>query len=90
MAAVFAELERAMICERVLAGLARAKGESAEQRRQRGKKAIGRPRIPAKIEAQIRGQLAVGLGIVKVAKKNGVGVGTVHRTKRAMEIPTHS
>jgi DNA invertase Pin-like site-specific DNA recombinase len=90
MAAVFAELERAMIRERVLAGLACAKGESPEQRRQRGKKAIGRPRTSAKVEGQIRDQLAVGLGIVKVAKKFGVGVGTVHRIKRAMEIPTHS
>jgi DNA invertase Pin-like site-specific DNA recombinase len=85
MAAVFAELERAMIRERVMAGLARAKAESAEQRRQRGKKAIGWPRIPAKIEAQIRAQLAIGTGIVKVAKKSGVGVSTVRLVKRGME-----
>jgi DNA invertase Pin-like site-specific DNA recombinase len=89
MAAVFAELERAMIRERVLAGLARARAENPEQRRQHGKKAIGRPRISAKIEGQIRGLLAVGTGVIKVAKKSGVGVGTVHRIKRAMEIPTH-
>ena len=87
MAAVFAELERAMIRERIMAGLVRVKSESAEQRRQRGKKAIGRPRIPANIEALIRTQLALGTGIVKVAKENGVGVGTVQRVKRAMQGP---
>jgi DNA invertase Pin-like site-specific DNA recombinase len=90
MAAVFGELERAMIRERVMAGLARAKAESPEQRRQRGKKPIGRPRISPKIEGQIRDQLAVGTGVIKVAKKFGVGVGTVHRIKRVMEIPAHS
>jgi DNA invertase Pin-like site-specific DNA recombinase len=87
MAAVFAELERAVIRERIMAGLARVKSESAEQRQQRGKKAIGRPRIPANIEAQIRAQLALGTGMVKVAKKNGVGVGTVQRVKQGMQGP---
>jgi DNA invertase Pin-like site-specific DNA recombinase len=89
MAAVFGELERAMIRERVIAGLARAKAESPEQRRQRGKKAIGRPRISAKVEAGIRDQLALGRGILRVAREIGVGVGTVHRIKRTM-IPVHS
>jgi DNA invertase Pin-like site-specific DNA recombinase len=84
MAAVFGELERAMIRERVIAGLARAKAESPEQRRRQGKKAIGRPRISANVEAEIRDQLELGLGILKVAKKSGVGVGTVHRIKRTM------
>ena len=47
MAAVFAELERAMIRERVIAGLARVKAEIAAlppgAARPNGKKAIGRP-----------------------------------------------
>jgi DNA invertase Pin-like site-specific DNA recombinase len=87
MAAVFAELERAMIRERVMAGLARARAESPEQRRKRGKKAIGRPRISTKTEDAIRLRLSAGNGIVKVAKLIGVGVGTVQRVRRAMDVP---
>jgi DNA invertase Pin-like site-specific DNA recombinase len=83
MAAVFGELERAMIRERVMAGLARAKAESPEQRRRRGKKAIGRPKLSAKIENAVREHLRDGIGVVRVAKLIGVGVGTVHRIKRS-------
>lgn len=90
MAAVFGELERAMIRERVMAGLARAKAESPEQRRRRGKKAIGRPKLSEKTENAIREQLIDGIGIVRVAKLVGVGVGTVHRIKRHMELATQS
>ncbi len=90
MAAVFGELERAMIRERVMAGLARAKAESPEQRRRNGKKAIGRPKISAKIEEAIREQLRDGIGIVRVAKLVGAGVGTVQRIKRAIELPSRS
>ncbi len=90
MAAVFGELERAMIRERVMAGLARAKAESPEQRRRNGKKAIGRPKISAKIENAIREQLGDGVGIVRAAKLVGAGVGTVQRIKRAMELTSRS
>jgi hypothetical protein len=77
-----------MIRERVMAGLARARAESPEQRRKRGKKAILRPRISIKTEDAIRAQLSAGSGVVKVAKLIGVGVGTVQRVRRAMDIPT--
>jgi DNA invertase Pin-like site-specific DNA recombinase len=90
MAAVFGELERAMIRERVMAGLARAKAESPEQRQRRGKKAIGRPKLSEKTEEAIRDRLRDGVGIVRVAKLIGVGVGTVHRIKKSMEISSHS
>jgi DNA invertase Pin-like site-specific DNA recombinase len=79
MASVFAELERAMIVERVKAGLARAKVNP-----RKGAKAIGRPKVGDDKEAVIRDHLAVGTGIVKVAGIVGVGVGTVQRVKRAM------
>lgn len=79
MASVFAELERAMIVERVRAGMARAKVNPRA-----GAKAIGRPTVGADKETTIRGHLAAGTGIVKVAKIVGVGVGTVQRVKAAM------
>lgn len=87
MAAVFAELERGLIRERVLAGLARAKAETPEQRKQKGKKAIGRPQISGKTEAAIRARLAAGDGMLKVAKALGVGTGTVQRIKAEMTAP---
>ncbi|MFH1558407.1 MAG: recombinase family protein, partial [Pseudomonadota bacterium] len=68
MMGVFAEFERAMIQERVKAGLARAKAE--------GRK-LGRPTISTDIEARIRVLRAEGMGIVKVAKTLGIGVSAV-------------
>lgn len=75
MAAVFGELERAMIRERVMAGLDRAKAQG---------KVLGRPKVESDTEAAIAAALASGTGIVKVAKTLGVGVSVVQRIKRAM------
>src|ERR1700688_2928002 len=73
MMGVFAEFERAMIQERVKAGLERAKAQG---------KVLGRPTIDAKKQALIRHDLAAGgAGIIKLAKLHGVGVGTVQRIK---------
>jgi DNA invertase Pin-like site-specific DNA recombinase len=69
---VFAEFERAMIVERVKAGLKRARAE--------GKK-LGRPKISIDVEHRIREQLALGLGIRKVARLIPCGTGTVQRVK---------
>jgi hypothetical protein len=69
MAAVFAELERGMIRERVMAGLARVRAE--------GKKKLGRPRVGTKVENVIRERLSAGDGMLKVARALGVGVSTV-------------
>src|SRR5215471_5318893 len=55
---VFAEFERAMIRERVNAGLARARAKGVQ---------LGRPRVCAEIEAAIRDALGTGMGIRKVA-----------------------
>jgi len=75
MLGVFAEFERAILRERVNAGLARARAEG---------KTLGRPKIDAKIEARVRKHLAKGTGVLKVAKTLGIGTSTVQRVKAAM------
>ena len=74
MAAVFAELERGMIRERVLAGLDRAKTAG---------KTLGRPKVTGETEAAIRARLAQGHGMLRIAKEMRVGVSTVQRVKAA-------
>ena len=76
MAAVFAELERSMIRERVMAGLARVRAE--------GKKKLGRPKVGGMKEDAIRAHLTAGDGMLKVARILGVGVSTVQRVKAEM------
>lgn len=68
MLGVFAEFERSMIQERVKAGLQRAKAN--------GKK-LGRPTITNDKVKQIQSARKQGMGIRKIAKEVGVGVGTV-------------
>jgi DNA invertase Pin-like site-specific DNA recombinase len=76
MMGVFAEFERAMIRERVNAGIARAKASG---------KHCGRPFIDTKLEGRIRDALAAPgrPGIHKIAKQFGVGSGTVQRIAAA-------
>jgi DNA invertase Pin-like site-specific DNA recombinase len=76
MMGVFAEFERAMIRERVNAGIARAKA---------GGKHCGRPFIDTKLEGRIRDALAAPgrPGLHKIAKQFGVGTGTVQRIAHA-------
>jgi DNA invertase Pin-like site-specific DNA recombinase len=80
MMGVFAEFERAMIQERVRAGLARAKSEG---------KRIGRPRIAPALEERIRKALAIPgrPGVRKIAEQFGVDPGTVQRISRPFEAP---
>ena len=75
MMGVFAEFERAMIRERVNAGMSRARSQG---------KHMGRAPVPAVKEAAIRIELERGTGINKAAKLHGVGTGTVQRIKRGM------
>jgi DNA invertase Pin-like site-specific DNA recombinase len=72
MMGVFAEFERAMIQERVRAGLARAKDAG---------KQLGRPRLAADVENRIRKALATPgrPGVRKIAERFGVAVSTVQR-----------
>jgi DNA invertase Pin-like site-specific DNA recombinase len=70
MLGVFAEFERAMIRERVMTGLARARAEG---------KQLGRRTVEAK---KVKAALALrskGLGIRRIAREVGLGVGTVIR-----------
>jgi DNA invertase Pin-like site-specific DNA recombinase len=81
MMGVFSEFERAIIRERVMAGLERAKAQGVK---------LGRPAIDGeKVEAIKTGLRAGGVGTIKLAKLHGVGVGTVQRIKAQMvEEPT--
>ena len=76
MMGVFAEFERAMIRERVMAGLERAKAK--------GKK-LGRRPISPKVEKAIKRKRAQGLGMDRIARELGVGKGTVQRVIQAAE-----
>jgi DNA invertase Pin-like site-specific DNA recombinase len=75
MMGVFAEFERAIIRERVMSGLARAKAEGVT---------LGRPALEdadaAKVKA-IKAALAAGKGIRRIAREHKAGVGTVMRIK---------
>ena len=75
MMGVFAEFERAMIVERVKAGLSRARSQG---------KRLGRPSLPADKEGVVRRLLSSGTGIVKTAKMAGVGVSAVQRIMSAI------
>ena len=77
MLAVFAEFEREIIVERVNAGLARARAHGVK---------LGRPRIAGEVERRIRELRRGGAGIKAVAKRLGVGVGTVQRVDREMGV----
>jgi len=70
MLGVFAEFERALIQERVRAGLTRAR---ANGRR------LGRPIVATpQLQTKIRTARAKGLSLRKIAKQLGVSAGTVH------------
>lgn len=75
MMGVFSEFERAMIRERVNAGLARAKANG---------KTLGRPKTEANQEAAILATLKEGAGILKTAKQHGVGTSVVQRLKAGL------
>jgi DNA invertase Pin-like site-specific DNA recombinase len=74
MVGVFAEFERAIIQERVKAGLARARKD--------GKK-LGRPMVSSETERKIREARQKGHGKLKIARTLGVGVSTVQRVLAA-------
>jgi DNA invertase Pin-like site-specific DNA recombinase len=76
MMGVFAEFERAMIAERVRAGLARAKGEG---------KRLGRPPIASELQKRILDARAGGLSVRKTAARFGIDPSTVQRLSRPFE-----
>jgi DNA invertase Pin-like site-specific DNA recombinase len=81
MMGVFAEFERAMIQERVRAGLARARSEG---------KRLGRPRINGATENAIRAALKRKdrPGVSQIAVQLGVSPGTVMRVSRQLSQAT--
>jgi DNA invertase Pin-like site-specific DNA recombinase len=77
MMGVFAEFERAILRERVRAGLARARSEG---------KTLGRPRIDGATANAIRAVL-LGKdrpGVRQIAAQLGVSTGTVQRISREL------
>jgi DNA invertase Pin-like site-specific DNA recombinase len=83
MMGVFAEFERAMIQERVRAGLARARSEG---------KHLGRPRINGATENAIRAALKQKdrTGVRQIAASLGVSAGTVQRISRELRAPARA
>jgi DNA invertase Pin-like site-specific DNA recombinase len=77
MMGVFAEFERAMIQERVRAGLKRAVSEG---------KQLGRPRIAEELEQRILDALKAGSSVRKTAAKFNVDPSTVQRIKRPFDV----
>jgi len=73
MMGIFAEFERALIVERTMAGLARARANG---------KRLGRPKVASEVETAVLTSLATGKGVVRTAREIGCGVGTVQRIRR--------
>src|SRR6516162_9253620 len=85
----FAEFERSMIRTRANAGLKRAKDQIKRQghfvtKHGEVKKRLGRPNADPDKLRKARVELAKGIGINKVAKAVGLGVGTVQKLKNEM------
>jgi DNA invertase Pin-like site-specific DNA recombinase len=76
MCGVFAEFERAMIVERVNAGLARAREKGVR---------LGRKPVKPAVEQRIHALRAEGMGILKIGRTVGVGTSVVQRVLAAEE-----
>ena len=75
MAGIFASFERSMLKERILASHARARAEG---------KTIGRPsQINDGLISSVNFMREKGIGIKKIAKELGIGVGTVYKVINA-------
>ena len=70
MLGVFAEFERSLIRERVLAGLARARSQG---------KRLGRPPIPPITVDKIKRLRGEGMSLRKIAKQVGISPSKVHQ-----------
>ncbi|MBT3361364.1 MAG: recombinase family protein [Rhodospirillales bacterium] len=74
MMGVFAEFKRAMIQERVKAGLERAKAAGVK---------LGRPAIKAETRQAVLALAKFRKSVRSIATETGLGVGTVHRIVKA-------
>jgi len=75
MMGVFAEFERAMIQERVRAGLARAKADG----RRLGRRRVEDRKDGLQLLDAVRARRKAGQGVRRIARETGLGVGTVLR-----------
>ncbi len=73
---VFGEFERAMIRDRVMAGLNRV----------RGHKRLGRPPMPDERVEAIKQLLMNGKGVRETARQTGAGTASVQRIKRSLTV----
>ena len=78
MLGVFAELERSLIRERVVAGLDRARAQG---------KQLGRPKVSPEQEDRVRTLLAAGKSQRQVTREVGCGFSVVARVKRELMSP---
>lgn len=77
-----AEMERDLIVERTRAGLERVRRETPAERKAKGKKAIGRPRVlSAAQETAIKQALGEGEPVAALARAYGVGRTTIARVR---------
>jgi DNA invertase Pin-like site-specific DNA recombinase len=89
------EFERSIIRQRVDAGLSAIKAKIKRDghfitRAGMVQKRLGRPGAEPKQIFRARQELAKGLGIGKVARMTGLGMGTVHKLKREMAARSQS
>lgn len=81
MLGVFAEFERAMIQDRINAGMARAKARGTKSG-----KPIGRQRTGDEVESAILTALGTGQGKRSIARTMGIGVSVVQRVAAQVTI----
>lgn len=79
MMGVFAEFERAMIQERVKAGMSRARAQG---------KHVGRPSVPEATRERLRELLKGGMGQLKAARECGVGTSVAQGEARKLRAET--
>jgi DNA invertase Pin-like site-specific DNA recombinase len=78
MLGLIAEFERAMIRDRVLSGIARARANGTKSG-----KAIGRPAVTDSMREAVRVLLRAGESERVIARQLGIGKGTVGRIRAA-------
>jgi DNA invertase Pin-like site-specific DNA recombinase len=81
MLGVFAEFARALIRERIRAGIAKVRANGT-----RSGRPFGRPTIDHDRRSEIETLLGEGIGIRRVARMTGSGNGVVARIKREITV----
>jgi DNA invertase Pin-like site-specific DNA recombinase len=79
MCGIFAELERAILIERINAGIARARVKGTKSGAP-----IGRAKVSMEREDHVRALLGQGIGIGRAARMAGVGTSVAQRVKLEM------